>query len=278
LVYGALYLWLEYQKVLKIDFSDFRICLDTSITVVVISRLVYRKGVDLMVGIIPRICRALPEVDFLVGGDGNKLLNVQEMVEREHLQDRVELMGSVPHERVRDVLVQGHIFLNCSLTESFCIAILEAASAGLLVVSTNVGGVPEVLPPEMVLLANPQVDALVEAVTQAVVRQKDPTTATDPFEAHRRVERMYSWHQVATQTAHVYDRVVKLDRRTFLERLECYQSIGSVAGVVACLLAIIVESWIRVVIWLQPKSSIDVVPDLEPFSASRECSKKDKIL
>jgi phosphatidylinositol N-acetylglucosaminyltransferase subunit A len=246
--------------------------------VVIVSRLVYRKGVDFMVGIIPRICRALPEVDFLVGGDGNKLLNVQEMVEREHLQDRVELMGSVPHERVRDVLVQGHIFLNCSLTESFCIAILEAASCGLLVVSTNVGGVPEVLPPEMVLLANPQVDALVEAVTQAVVRQKDPTTATDPFEAHRRVERMYSWHRVATQTAHVYDRVVKLDRRTFLERLECYQSIGSLAGVVACLLAIIVESWIRVVIWLQPKSSIDVVPDLAPFSASRECSKKDKIL
>jgi len=40
------------------------------------------------------------------------------------------------------VLVRGHIFLNCSLTEAFCIAILEAASAGLFVVSTNVGGVP----------------------------------------------------------------------------------------------------------------------------------------
>ena len=44
----------------------------------------------------------------------------------------------------RDVLVRGHIFLNCSLTESFCIAILEAACCGLFVVSTRVGGVPEV--------------------------------------------------------------------------------------------------------------------------------------
>ena len=33
---------------------------------------------------------------------------------------------------------QGHIYLNCSLTEAFCIAILEAASCGLLVVSTQV--------------------------------------------------------------------------------------------------------------------------------------------
>ena len=33
--------------------------------------------------------------------------------------------------------------LDSSLTEAFCIAILEAASCGLLTVSTRVGGVPE---------------------------------------------------------------------------------------------------------------------------------------
>jgi Glycosyl transferases group 1 len=42
------------------------------------------------------------------------------------------------------VQVQGQIFLNASLTEAFCMAIVEAAAAGLLVVSTAVGGVPEV--------------------------------------------------------------------------------------------------------------------------------------
>ena len=41
------------------------------IQVVVISRLVYRKGVDLLVGIIPIICQDMPEVDFIIGGDGN---------------------------------------------------------------------------------------------------------------------------------------------------------------------------------------------------------------
>ncbi len=39
--------------------------------------------------------------------------------------------------------VQGDIFINASLTEAFCCAIVEAASVGLLVVSTAVGGVPE---------------------------------------------------------------------------------------------------------------------------------------
>lgn len=40
--------------------------------------------------------------------------------------------------------VRGDIFINASLTEAFCMAIVEAAAAGLMVVSTAVGGVPEV--------------------------------------------------------------------------------------------------------------------------------------
>ena len=79
------------------------------------------------------------------------------------------------------VLVQGDIFLNTSLTEAFCMAIVEAASCGyvlvdffllnkrirgalhvfsffsLQVVSTRVGGVPEVLPGDMIKLAEPSV-------------------------------------------------------------------------------------------------------------------------
>jgi phosphatidylinositol glycan class A protein len=44
------------------------------------------------------------------------------------------------------------------LTEAFCIAIVEAASCGLLVVSTKVGGIPEVLPREMIIFSNPDED------------------------------------------------------------------------------------------------------------------------
>ena len=36
-------------------------------------------------------------------------------------------------------------------------AIVEAAASGLQVVSTKVGGIPEVLPPELIILAEPRV-------------------------------------------------------------------------------------------------------------------------
>lgn len=71
------------------------------------------------------------------------------------------MLGSIPNTKVCEVLNRGHIFLNTSLSEAFCIAILEAAFAGLLVVTTNVGGIPEVLPWDMVYLANPNVESVV---------------------------------------------------------------------------------------------------------------------
>ena len=130
------------------------------INVVVVSRLSFRKGTDFLVDIIPGICKKYPNVHFIIGGGGEKMPLLQELREKFNLQDRMELLGSVPGPQVRNVLCRGHIFLNTSLTEAFCIGIVEAASCGLVVVSTNVGGIPEVLPPDMVYHADPNGEAL----------------------------------------------------------------------------------------------------------------------
>jgi len=122
----------------------------------VASRLVYRKGIDLLAGIIPRF-KNTPNVNFIIVGDGPKRDLLEEIREKTNMQDRVEMVGAVEHAKVRDVLVRGHIFVNTSLTEAYCMAIVEAASCGLQVVSTSVGGIPEVLPKSLILLVEPEI-------------------------------------------------------------------------------------------------------------------------
>ena len=56
------------------------------------------------------------------------------------------------------MLNKGQIYLNTSLTEAFGISIIEAASAGLFVVSTKVGGIPEILPDDMIEFARADED------------------------------------------------------------------------------------------------------------------------
>ena len=141
---------------------------DEIITIVSVSRQAYRKGTDLLIEVIPEICKQLPNVNFIIGGDGPKKKLLDVMVDALGLKDRVKLTGFLPHQKVRDVMIQGQIYLNTSLTESFCIAIVEAASAGLYTIATDVGGVGEVLPEYMVRLVNPDKESIITAIKETI--------------------------------------------------------------------------------------------------------------
>lgn len=174
-----------------------------TINIVMLSRLVYRKGIELAVRVIPQICEQCPSAYFIIGGDGPLRLLLEEMCEKYQLYDRMEILGAVEHENVRDVLCRGHIFLNCSLTESFCMALIEAASCGLFVVSTKVGGVPEVLPPSMIKFAEPSTEPLVMALIDSISIAK----RIIPTEFHVKVSEMYNWNDIAERTVVVYDKI-----------------------------------------------------------------------
>lgn len=230
---------------------------DNEITIVVISRLAHRKGIDLLVATAPRICALFPNVKFVIGGDGPKLIDLLQMREKYMLQDRIEMLGPVQHSDVRDVLVRGSIFINTSLTESFGIAILEAACAGLYVVATRVGGVPEILPEDMISFANPDEDDVVRAMSEAI----DIVTANkhDPIRAHERVRSFYNWCDVAERTEKVYDTVMQQEPYDFWTRLRRTLQLGQFAGpifaiilIVDCLFFVFLEWWI-------PRDDIDKV-------------------
>lgn len=59
--------------------------------------MTYRKGVDLLVDIIPAIIRKHSNVHFIIGGDGPKLPLLKSMQDRYNLGGRMELLGSIPH-------------------------------------------------------------------------------------------------------------------------------------------------------------------------------------
>ncbi|KAI9083305.1 hypothetical protein K1719_034837 [Acacia pycnantha] len=215
------------------------------------------KGADLLVEVIPEVCRLHPNVRFIIGGDGAKRVRLEEMREKHSLQDRVEMLGAVQHDQVRSVLISGHIFLNSSLTEAFCIAILEAASCGLLTVSTRVGGVPEVLPEDMIVLAEPDPSAMVQAVGKAISMLPE----IDPQVMHKRMRELYNWHDVAKRTEIVYDHALKCSNQNLLERLSRYLSCGPWAGKLFCLVMIVgFLLWRLLELW-QPADEIEEVPD-----------------
>lgn len=226
------------------------------ITIVVIARLYQNKGTDLLTAVIPRICALHPTVTFTIAGSGPKAIDLEQMREKYRLQERVELIGSIKHEQVRDVMTTGHIYLHPSLTEAFGTVLVEAAACGLLVVTTNVGGIPEVLPAHMTVFASPAENSLVESTLHAIklIEEKKVT----PSKFHDEIKDMYCWEDVARRTEDVYDSI---DPGTLneplIDRLARYYHGGPWAGKLFVICVIVDVIILHILEYLWPADSID---------------------
>lgn len=257
-----------------------RLNTEETITIVVICRLFYNKGADLLIAVIPRILESHPNVRFIIAGSGPKAIDLEQMLERRVLQDRVEMLGAIRHEEVRDVMVKGQIFLSPSLTEAFGTVIVEAASCGLYVVCTQVGGIPEVLPQEMTVFAKPEEDDLVQATRKAIAALRANKVRVHLF--HDQVRKMYSWTDVASRTERVYNGITgQISEEEFygqnldggwsaargrtgvqsyalIDRLKRYYGCGIWAGKLFCLCVIVdYLLFLFLEIWA-PRDQIDV--------------------
>ncbi|KAK2964273.1 putative Phosphatidylinositol N-acetylglucosaminyltransferase subunit A [Blattamonas nauphoetae] len=173
------------------------------ITICIFSRLMKKKGTDLMVEIIPTVCAKYDNVRFVVGGDGERMIDLIQMMEQNNLEDRIQLLGNTAHDDARNVMIQCDIFLNCSLSESFCIVVLEAACSGLYVVSTNVDAIPDILPHHMASFGDPTPESMTAALCTTVDmfhRGKQPDTT----KFHAELTSIYDWGKIAAQTIALY--------------------------------------------------------------------------
>ena len=272
-----------------------------TITIVVISRLFYNKGIDLLIAIIPRVLEAHPNTRFIIAGTGPKAIDLEQMIEQNVLQDRVEMLGPVRHEDVRDVMVRGHIYLHPSLTEAFGTVLVEAASCGLYVVCTQVGGIPEVLPSHMTCFAKPEEDDLVVATSKAIATLRANRVRTERF--HEQVKSMYSWTNVAARTERVYRGIMGdipeeefygygiegtvgggpagtrgrsgVQSFALIERLKRYYGCGIWAGKLFCICVIIDYLLFLFCEWWWPRRDIDFARDW-PRKVLKEGADKDK--
>lgn len=222
-------------------------------TVRVISscRFVYRKGVDLLIRAIPRVCSLDSRIEFVVIGDGPKRDGLEQMIDDHNLADRVSLLGLIDHKRINNILRTGDVFLNTSLTESFCMAIVEAAACGLQIVSTNVGAISEVLPPSMITLVGLDEDEIAAGVARAIERLHTSNKKL----VSKETKRIYSWKRVAAETEAVYADIGCKEPRSL--RLRLRDRLLIERGVLAlCFRIIIVANYVLLALYTyfkQPK-------------------------
>lgn len=115
------------------------------INLLFLSRLVEGKGIDEALYIYEELKKISDKrINLMIAGDGPELVRVQEKVMHASLGD-VTFLGDVRGEDKEKLLSESHILLFPSVTEGMPNTVLEAMSYGILVSSTPVGGVPDII-------------------------------------------------------------------------------------------------------------------------------------
>lgn len=143
-----------------------------------IGRLSPEKGPDLFVSSFSMLASQLNNVKGVIVGDGPLRKELNQLVSRLGLEDTVEFCGFV--EEIGDIYSALDLVVISSRSEVFPNVLLEAVSAGVPVVATRVGGIPNIAEGlDSIRLADPEnAGALASAMADALDSQSDSTIET----------------------------------------------------------------------------------------------------
>ena len=110
-------------------------------TILSAGRLVPWKGFDVLI----EIMKDLPDWKLVIVGDGPEYRNLKFKIENLKLTDCVNLVGSVPREKLQEYLQTSAVFVLNTSFESFSFQVVEAMAAGVPVIATNIGNLAEIV-------------------------------------------------------------------------------------------------------------------------------------
>lgn len=189
--------------------TDFKFNSQKDNTIITVSRLVSKNGLgDLIKAFqILNTKYNLLNNKLIIIGDGPLRENYQSLISNYKLQDKVKLLGEVSPDEIPKYLAQADIFVRPSLSEGLGIAFLEAMAAGLPIIATPVGGIPDFLKDGETGLFCRVGDPEDIAEKISMVLSDDGMKNRLILNGRKLVEERYTWNKIASEFKKIYDGI-----------------------------------------------------------------------
>jgi len=183
---------------------------DRPLTVGIVKTLRPRYGVRELILAFYQIADTFPDARLVIVGGGEQYTELQALIIRLGMKERIVLAGQAGHEQIPHYLQSFDLFVVPSLTdrESFGVAAVEASACGLPVIASRVGGLPEVvLDGQTGLLVPPgDINALAAAMARLL---SEPELRAQMGRAGRQfVLEHYRWADNASLMEKLYTEVL----------------------------------------------------------------------
>jgi phosphatidylinositol alpha-1,6-mannosyltransferase len=213
-------LGVEYSRFIRaVDISDLveKYEFQGKKVILTVATLLYPyKGHDRVIKALPKVLKEVPNVVYLIVGEGPLGENLEKLVKKLNLEGKVIFAGFVhdsdlpKYYNACDVFImpsggdekKGHV-------EGFGLVYLEANACGKPVIGGRCGGtVDAIVDGETGLLVNPSdIDEIAEALIKILKDKKYADYLG--INGRKRVEKEFNWRLIAERTREVYNSVIK---------------------------------------------------------------------
>lgn len=159
------------------------------------------KRLDRAITAVAALVKDFPNLRFIIIHDGQEKERLQEQVRDLDLQEHVFFTGMI--ENAARLLGAFDLFVLPSKSEAFGYVLIEAGSAGVPVVATAVGGIPDIITDgeNGILVPPDNTPALTTAIRQLI---QDPTLRHTLGQAHLERSKLFTAEKMLQETQNIY--------------------------------------------------------------------------
>jgi glycosyltransferase involved in cell wall biosynthesis len=189
----------------NIDQFNFDPAVKREPLILYVGSLISRKGVDFLLQAFSMLADVLPNVRLAFVGEGNLRPFLEETARAQKISDRVIFPGSQTQIQVQDWMRKASVFVLPSIEEGQGVVLLEALASGTPCIGSRVGGISDVITPDVGILVEPgQPKELQQAILEIIHSAQWESLS---IQARRRAEKEFDWKQIAVKISVVYHQV-----------------------------------------------------------------------
>jgi glycosyltransferase involved in cell wall biosynthesis len=198
----------SYNEV-ECDHSAFRskYALPQEKIVLFVGRLVYEKGIHILINAVPKVL-AKVNAKFIIVGSGYMKEQLLSIVRSMGLEHKVFFEGFVDEAKLLKLQKCADVSVVPSLFEPFGIVALEAMAAKSPVVVSDTGGLSEIVEHDItgvkVFPNNP--DSLAWGITKILLDDNFRKFVKE--NAYKKIQEKYDWEKISQQTKKLYESVL----------------------------------------------------------------------
>lgn len=159
------------------------------------------KGLDIYIEAINKLSRDI-DAQFIIIGEGEKRVELEKQIKEKSLEQKIILLGFL--DNASQYLKAFDLFVLPSRSEAMPLVILESGLAKVPIITTKVGGIPEIITNENFgkIVASENINELKNALEDKILDEPWRKTVSENLE--KRIEQNFTFSKMLEKTLKIY--------------------------------------------------------------------------